>query len=246
MADTFSRNLFISIGGHIALVLMIFFQAVLIPHEPLDLRTAIRVDVVGLPDKIQELTPKEEAKPEPPAPTPKLPPKEALPEPKPKAPQMPSTKAKKTDFSKSQKQALNKLKTLEALEKIKNQVSEGTGKAKPTQVVKGQAINEGNSLTGLEKIEFDRYLQDVKDRILNQWTIPEWMADAKLKAQVLVLIDERGNVTRKIFRKSSGNVVFDDSVKAAIDGASPLPAPPKRLQSQLANSGIIFNFPELP
>jgi colicin import membrane protein len=244
MTDTLSRNLFISIGGHLALVLVIFFQAVMIPHDPLELRTAIRVDVVGLPDKIQELTPKEEAKPEPAAPAPKLPPKETMVEPKPKAPQMPNTKEKKTDFSKSQKQALNKLKSLEALEKIKSQVSEGTGKAKPTQVIKGQAINEGNSLTGLEKIDFDRYLQDVKDRILNQWSIPEWMADAKLKAQVLVLIDERGYVTRKIFRKSSGNIVFDDTVKSAIDAASPLPAPPKRLQSQLATSGIIFNFPE--
>ena len=99
MTDTLSRNIFISIGLHITVVLLIFVQAVLVPREPLDLRNSIRVDVVGLPEKMTE-TPKElpvakpEAKPEPKKP--KLPPKEAMTEPvvKPLGPQMPNPKAK--------------------------------------------------------------------------------------------------------------------------------------------------------
>lgn len=256
MTDTFGRNIAISFGLHIAVVLVIFFQAVLIPREPLELRNAIRVDVVGLPEKIEkpaELKPKPEtpqAEP-PPPPKPKLPPKEATPEPTMKAPVMPkpSPTAKKVDLEKAQTESLKKLKAMSALDKIKEQLAEEKSKekdknAKPTQVVKGNAVNEGNSLTGLEKLDFERYFDDLKTKVRGRWNIPEWMADAKLKAAVLVMIDERGYVVKKVFRRSSGNVVFDNSVIAAIESSSPLPPPPKRLQGLLETNGIVLNFPE--
>jgi colicin import membrane protein len=248
MTDTLSRNIVFSLGGHLAVILIIFFKAVVFPGEPIELRTAIRVDVVGLPEKIDhlELKPMAESPPEP-VKKPALPPKEVKAEPVVKPVPVVLNKKSKKDFTKAQQEALNKLKSQDALAKIKEQMKEGEKSdkpAKPSTVVKGNAVNEGNSLTGLEKIDFDRYLQDVKERILSQWSIPEWMADAKLKAQVLVLIDDRGYVVRKAFRRSSGNVVFDETVTSAIDASSPLPAPPARLKGQLESRGIVFNFPE--
>lgn len=247
MTDSLSRNIAISVGGHIAAALVIFFQAVLMPGEPLDLRNAIRVDVVGLPekmkpeDKILHPPPKEEAKPEPK----KLPPKEAAPEPKMKAPEMPSTtKAKKVDTAKAQKEALNKLKAQSALDDIKKALAQDKEKQEKTTLVKGNKPIEGTDLEGLPQIEFNRYLKDIEGIIRGRWSIPEWMADAKLRAAVLVMIDERGFVVKKVFRRSSGNVVFDNSVIAAIEASSPLPPPPKRLQGLLGSNGIIFNFPE--
>jgi len=250
MTDSLSRNIYISIGGHVGVAMIVFFQAVLMPGDPIDLRSAIRVDVVGLPEKITEqpiLHPPPKAKDEP-KPKPKLPPKEAAPEPamKPLAPEMPSTKAKKKDTAKAQAEALRKLKAQSALEDIKNSLAKDKDKEQQEKatLVKGNKPVEGSDLTGLPQIEFNRYLKDIEGLIRSRWSIPEWMADAKLRAQVLVMIDDRGFVVKKIFRRSSGNVVFDNSVIAAIESSSPLPAPPKKLQGVLGTNGILFNFPE--
>src|SRR4051812_44793235 len=94
-ADNFYRNIAISLGLHFFVVLLIFFRAVTMPSEPLELRNAIRVDVVGLPQKMQELPEPVTEKPAPVAPkTPDLPKKEEPTPVKPKAPEAPSPKAK--------------------------------------------------------------------------------------------------------------------------------------------------------
>ncbi len=248
MTDALGKEVVYSFGLHIAVLIVLLFEAVIVPRDPLEIHNAIRVDVVGLPEKMndQPLLPKAEEKA--PAPEPKktkLPPKEAAHEAtKPMAPTLPSPKAKKIDLEKSQRQALNQIKSMQALEKIKSQLKETKEKEQKGTLVKGNQVNEGNSLTGLEKIEYDRYFDELKGKILAQWNIPQWLADANLKAQVQVLIDERGYVIKKIFRRSSGNTVFDDSVIAAIDSSSPLPVPPKRLQGGLSTRGVVLNFPE--
>ncbi len=235
MNDSLSRDLIYSLAGHLVVVVFIFFSAVLIPSQPIDLRQAIRVDVVGLPDKLPE---QKLAPPKPEPESMKAPPKveEA---------KAPKVSTKKADLSKSQQAALNQIKSMKALEKIKSQLNKEKEKNdNASTVVKGNQVNAGNSLTGLEKIEYDRYFDDLNVRIREHWNIPQWLADANLRAQVQVLIDERGYVVKKVFRRSSGNTVFDNSVLAAIDNSSPLPAPPARLRGLLATSGVIFNFPE--
>jgi colicin import membrane protein len=247
MTDNFNRILGISALGHAAVFLFVFFQAVLIPRQPIDLRQAIRVDVVGLPEKMTELPPpvKEKA-PEAPAQkeTVKELPKKAEPEPeKPAAPKVDLNKSKKADLKSAQKNALAKLKALRALDKIKAEVGAKSAKARP-QVVKGNAVSEGNSLTGLAQIEYDRYFDDIKVKIRDQFNLPQWLAEAKLRAQVLVLIDARGFIIKKTIRTSSGNEVFDAKALEAVENSSPLPEPPARLRGVLSTSGITFNFPQ--
>lgn len=246
MTDTFSRNVMISMVGHLAVMLLIFFRAVTAPADRFDLRNAIRVDVVDLPKKMTALP---EVAPEKPAPAPaekpkELPKKAELKPAKTHAPETPSPKAKKLNTEKSQKHALDKLKAMEALEKIQEEVGkEKSAKAK-SPIVAGNQVNAGNALSGLERIEYDRYFEELQKKILSQWSIPQWLADNDLKAKVLVLIDERGYVLKKIFRQSSGNEIFDAKVMEAIDSSSPLPPPPQRLRGLLSTSGIVFNFPQ--
>ncbi|HMN67459.1 MAG TPA: TonB family protein [Bdellovibrionales bacterium] len=236
MTDTFSRNIAISGALHAAVLLAVFFKAVLIPNEPIEIRRAIRVDIVGLPQKQIEpvtLAP-------PPAPETSLP-KKVEPAPAPKAATKPAAKP----TANAQREALNRLKTMSALEKIQADVKESAEK-KPakTAVIAGNQVNAGNSLTGLNKIEYDRYFDELETKIRAQWNLPQWLADAPLKAQVQILIDGRGMISRKTMVRSSGNEVFDAKVMEALEGASPLPVPPQRLQGLLATSGIIMNFPE--
>lgn len=261
MTDNFPRNIAISIGLHVAVLLVIFFQAVLIPRDPIDLRNAIRVDVVDLPKKMATL-PEPVAKPQPPAALkpaapepppepPKAEPAPVKPEPvaTPKAPVVPKAATKaKPDVKKSQSDALNRLKRMSAIDKIKQEVSESNSAKTSTKpaadAVAGNKVSSGNSLTGLERIDFNQYLDEIKGKVNANLSIPQWLADTDLRAQVQVLIDERGYITKREIKKSSNNDVFDAKVIEAIDASSPLPAPPARLRGVLSTSGITFNFPE--
>lgn len=246
MSESFPRAFYVSLAGHAAVFALLFLRAVLIPDEPIQIRNVIRVDMVGLPEKSQTLTPpapppKVESKPEPksearPEPTPVKPA-----EPKPAAPSVNLNKNKKPDVKESQKKALDRLKAMDALEKIASEESKAAAKPAP---VKGNQLAAGNALTGLEKIEFDRYFDDLKTQILNHWALPQWLADAGLKASVQVWIDDKGFVTKKVIRRSSGNDVFDAKAIEAVEASSPLPAPPSRIRGALATKGIVFNFPE--
>lgn len=250
LPGTFERSLMYSGIAHATLAVLLFVRAVIVPSEPIEIRRAIRVDVVDLPRKMTE---PEVLAPPASEPIKDLPKKD---EPKPlekpkeiaKAHEKPAVKEpKKVDLSKSQNKALDKLKALSALEKIKNEVSESKkAKAgeKQTAVIRGNQVNAGNSLSGLDKIEFDRYFDDLHQKVLANWSIPQWLADAPLKAQVQILVDEKGVIIKKTLLKPSGNQIFDGKVMEAVEASSPLPIPPARLVGKLATSGIILNFPE--
>lgn len=248
MTDRFSRDMMISGFGHGLIFVLIFVRAVFAPSEPMQIRRAIRVDVVDLPQKLNEETLPPPAPPSPPQPsaaTPKPEPVTQPPAPKPSKPEPIKLKAEKT--AKAQNQAINKLKAQSTIEKFKQDLSHEKKNA-PTKPaasqVAGNVISKGNSLSGLEKIEYDRYLVSLEEKIRSNWSIPQWLADADFKAQVQILIDERGYIVKKIFLKSSHNEVFDAKVMEALEGSSPLPPPPARLHGFLSTSGIVVNFPE--
>lgn len=251
MTDTFSRNIWISAAAHGVLALFIFVKAVITPGEPIEIRRAIRVDVVGLPAKITEPVALPEPAPskaqpaKPVEPVKELPPKEVPKAPEPKNPTVNLDKKKPApDLKKAQNRALERLKQMEALEKIKNDVSSTKPTSAKSGVIAGNKVSEGNSLTGLEKIEYDRYFDDLEGKVRANFQLPQWLAESTLKAQVQVLIDAKGFVIRKIIRRPSGNPDFDAYVIQAIDASSPFPIPPERLTGPLSTSGVILNFPE--
>jgi colicin import membrane protein len=238
MTDTFSRSIWVSLMGHGIVAMLLFLKAFVAPQEPIQIRNAIRVDMVGLPDKVVEL-PKPQDKPAPAPPAAPVPAKKAESK-KTEAPKV-DLKKKKKELAKSEKQAMEKLKAMDAIEKMKKELSRSKTGAKP---VKGNQLAKGNSLTGLERIEYDRYFDQLKSKVLEAWNLPQWLANQDLHASVRVLIDERGYIVKKTVERSSGNEVFDSKAMEAVEASSPLPEPPQRLRGILSTSGIIFSFPE--
>ncbi len=233
--ERLSNELVQSLAFHFALAILFFVRAALFPSEVLDLKNAIRVDMVDLPDKVSQNTP-EPAAAETKAPTPTV-------VEKPKPDKVVLNKKEEAEKAKAnQKKALDKLKALSAIDRLKTEVQERN--APKPQTFKGNTLNEGDGLTGLERIEYDRYFGGLKNQVMKNWRLPGWLSQTSLRAQAVVLIDDEGRVIKRQILKSSGNEVFDTQVLEAIDRSEPFTAPPDRLKSVLSLKGIVFNFPE--
>lgn len=246
--DPFQRFLIVSLTLHVVLAAMFLIKAAIFPSEPIDIRSAIRVDVVGMPDKVESLKPPKPAEapkvklPEPAAP-PKAPPAPAKVAPQPQQPKVNLNKAKT-----QQEQALERLKAMEAIEKLKAEAAAADENAKPSpqpsQQIKGNAVSAGNSLTGLDRIAFEQYFDDIQTHVKQHWNLPTWLASANLKGVVVVKIDAQGFVTNRALTVSSNNQVFDNLVLETVDKASPFPPPPDRLRGVLQMNGFQLGFPE--
>jgi len=243
-----------SLGLHLALVFFLLVKTFFISNETIDYDSAIRVDLVGLPDKID---PKKLAPAEPVAP-----PKPKEPEPPPPAevaketPKLPEQKKIDQDainldaVKKKQQEALNRLKSMSAIEQIKKnlekQKTEGENKnsEKSSTVVKGNVLSPGTELTGLNKLQHENYVSQIDRQIKQNWSIPEWLAKKDYKAQVLLKLDENGQISFRQIVKSSGNPNYDDAVLETIDKSAPYPAPPEKLIAIIGTRGMLIGFPE--
>jgi colicin import membrane protein len=263
------NGILISLGLHFFILSLFILQNVFFDGEKIDYESAIRVDIVGLPDKIQNQapsepgpseskpTPKEEPKPpEPqaavePETTTKLPDKklpqesEAIKLTKEKNKPEPSDKIKK-----KQQDALEKIKRMSALDKIKSDVESEQRKdtlsklSKSTHQYKGNVLNAGTELTGLNKIQHENYVSLLDKKIKENWTLPQWLANKNYKAQALIKIDENGVVVYNQIYKSSGNTSYDDIVIETINKSSPFPKPPEKFVDIVGIKGILIGFPE--
>jgi colicin import membrane protein len=238
----------ISLIVHIVLLAFFTVDAVFFTDEPIAFDQAIRVDMVGLPDKIpakappapeakspKAETPKPEAvaKPEPPKPV-------AIPKVKdPDAINLQKTKSK-------EKAALQKLKQMEALEKIKDEMTNESKKKAAAAIAayKGNELSAGSELTGINKLQADTYLADVNQHMRQYWSLPEYLKHRNLEASVLVRFDQNGNILSKSIAKSSGNPVYDEVVLAAIEKSSPVPPPPAKFVKISTVQGFLFRFSE--
>lgn len=234
------KMVFVSLAFHAAVILMFTVKMAFFPSDIPKYERAIRVDLIGLPDKRSPDKPLVAAKPE-----------------APKAPDVTETKTepKKDEVKKpepkattaSQNAALNKLKSLSAIEKLKamsDKPKEKSDATPQTETIKGNAIAVGTSLKGLNKIDFDQYIGSLDTHVKNNWALPEWMLSQDLKAEVLIKIDKSGQIIEKRFIKKSGNSEFDERVMAALDKSNPFPAPPDKFVDLVGIQGITFAFPE--
>lgn len=232
MNDPFKRFVVVSLVFHVSVLVVFSIKSLVFPQKQISVREAIRVDIVGLPDKI---IPKEEPAKAHPSP-PSAPVKSAEP--------APPTSIKKTN--QDQKQALARLKSLNAIEKLEREMKEQTTpKVTPSkQEFKGNIVKAGDSLAGMDLLDHNAYLGQLKRRVQKFFVLPQWLAESALKAQALVKIDDRGYVIHRELSLSSGDSTFDQKVLDAIDNASPFPAPPPRLVNVVGVQGLIFNFPD--
>lgn len=263
------NGLLISLGLHFFILSLFILQNVFFDGEKIDYESAIRVDIVGLPDKIQKPSPSETApsesqpaaKQEPktqeqpvavePETTTKLPEKklpqesEAIKLTKEKNKPEPSDKIKK-----KQQEALDKIKRMSALDKIKSEVETEQRKdtlskiSKSAHQYKGNVLNAGTELTGLNKIQHENYVSLLDKKIKENWTLPQWLANKSYQAQALIKIDENGVVIYNQIYKSSGNSSYDDIVIETINKSSPFPKPPEKFVDIVGIKGILIGFPE--
>ncbi len=231
------RSLVVSLTGHALIILMLTVKAVFFPAEDIIITNSVRVDLVALPDKIKPPTEEVTETQKEPEPEPKI---EKTAEP-------PKVDKKKILLEKAQKEQMKALESLKDQIKRDQQAIEEAKKAiqKPEpKVYKGNILAPGSDITGVAKIEYDKYFDIIRTNIKNQLVLPKWLKDANLKTHVLVKIDERGFVVFKSVVMASGNEMYDNLILTAITKASPLPAPPERLANIIQADGVTLRFPD--
>ena len=246
--DDYKQGLVTSFGFHIAIVLIFTVKTVFFSGEAINYETAVRIDFVALPDKVNNSTPPP-VTPETKAPEAKDPPKPDAAKPKieTKVPAAPTPDAKQI-----QKSALNKLKAMEALENLKNEDQKEDNKSSSASVTKkageikykGNILSPGTEISGLNKLQHEQYIVLLDRHIKENWTLPEWLSKKNLKAQIRVRIDNKGHIISKQIVKSSGNPAYDDSVKVTIEKSDPFPPPPEKFSAVVSVNGILIGFPE--
>ncbi|MFZ3231872.1 MAG: TonB C-terminal domain-containing protein, partial [Pseudobdellovibrio sp.] len=102
----------------------------------------------------------------------------------------------------------------------------------------------GSSLTGLDRLQADSYLQDLDAHIKQYWALPQWLINKPYKAQVLVKFDMTGKLISKQIYKSSGVQVYDDYCLQAITNAEPFPYFSEKFSEKYKSDGVVIGFPE--
>ncbi len=242
-----------SLIAHVVIFLALTVENVFFSNNDISIQNAIRVDMVALPDK---LAPNEMPAPAPePVPPPetsnKLVEKNAE-NVKIEKSVVLNTKAKDPDsirLNKSkakQKQALEKLKQLEALESIQKEIDKDAktnrNKNSKDKKYKGNVLSPGSSLTGITKLEADAYIDNVHQHMLSRWMLPPFLKNRNFRTDVIVKFDSNGNILSKEILKSSGNSTFDDYVLTAIQKSSPVPIPPNKFTRIASEQGFLFRF----
>lgn len=240
--NSFDKNLrrmiLLSVLFHIGIFIIFWVRIVVFPDsEPLIYQAAMRVDIVGLPEKqIEPPSPAPVEKSQTPAPV-----KEEV-----KPIEKPVQQIKKTpdknviDLKKKQSKALEQLKAFQALEEELKKEKANEKKQRP---IRGNVLAAGTSLRGLNKLDYQTYIGDIDVHVKQNWQLPEWLAKSNLRARVLVKIDDKGNLIKKELIQSSNNSTYDSLVLEAIDKSSPFPAPPDKFVNIVGIDGIIFQFP---
>ena len=239
----FKKSLQYSLAAHAFILLFFTVKAFIIPSEKIDYSTAVRVDIVALPDKLSpdtQLAPKEEAqeikeKSETKTKSDSKTEKKTEPE----AISLKKTKTK-------QQEALDRLKKMSALEKIKNEVEISKKRAEALEKisqVKGNVLSVGSSLTGLNKLQHDEYVGILDQHIKQNWTKPKWI-EKELRARVRVKIDENGQILSRELILSSGDPIYDETVLNTVDASVPFPKPPEKFVAIVAARGILIGFPD--
>lgn len=251
----FNQGIFISVVVHILIVSTFFLEFTFFKKPPIDLSQAIRVDMVGLPDKVDsnQLPAKIQnilKEKEPPKPIVEEPKEETV---KPEKTLPPKKQPIKVDteavnlkkVKATQKSALEKLKAQSAIEKIKQDMqNEEARKATAAAVIKGRVISAGTALTGLDKVQADDYLQVLDNHIKQYWALPQWLINKPYKARVLVKFDSNGKIISKHIAQSSGVQAYDDYCLQSVADAEPFPKFAEKFSEKYKADGVLIGFPE--
>ncbi len=255
-----------SIALHLLFLSVFFARVFLFPAEPKPYTPVLRVDWVGLPDLLKSQMknlpplPTEAELPTPPAGPAANPAEPAEKVPQPVSPPVASPdelvlhpKKLKTkerlpepEAQKKPRSSTRELKLRSSLARIKalNQMQEEELPTSSSPVLKGNQISRGSQTSGDAKESNEtQYYDSIHSKLLENWSLPVWLARKNLSAQVQLYIDSSGRVRDIRWIKPSGNSTFDDAVRSAIQASEPFARPPADWASSLLVYGIKLGFP---
>lgn len=253
------RYLKLSFGLHAGLFLFIFINTFVFPSKPITINPSVQIDMVALPSQVKQENPDPidttlPVKQEPPPPAKE----ETQPDEPEPAPIKAPSPTKEKDAAKDAKSALARLKEQmkkEEKKKVAENRKQNQEQLEKRQqdlkrfeetyrsAIQGNQVHKGTNSTGDMQETTDAYLGHINERIRSNWGLPAWLQNKGLRAEVIVNIDASGKVVRFVFRRNSGNDVFDEYVKTAVTKSSPFAPPPEELAKTLRNSGLQVNFP---
>ncbi len=114
-------------------------------------------------------------------------------------------------------------------------------KSAPPSPMAGLSGATGNARVPPEHLAYFRKLDE---KIRSNWNVPALTSGEreKLMVRIRIVIEQDGRVSQVRMEKTSGNTYFDDSVRRAINKASPLPVPPEQLRGGEDHYEVGFRF----
>lgn len=236
----------LSLGFHLGIFIFFGVKVLLFPDlSDLNDQSTLKVDLVALPDKDdnKKVPEKIPEKPEEKKPVAK---KEEPPKEKPKVEE---TKTKTQVVKKEEPKknteadAFAKLREMEALKNLENK-KETVKTAEPVidTPIKGNRLAPGDALIGLNKLQYNNYINDLQKAVKSKWDLPPWLQDGELSAEALIKIDQSGLVTEQTLIRPSGNSIYDKYVLDTINKSSPFPPPPDKFVNVVAIKGVVLSF----
>lgn len=252
----FNRNFLISLGVHAVIFLLAFAGGEMVSkvfksNDVEIIRSAVRVDVVGMPKfTIQELK-KMEAQPV----IEKVP--EVAKGTKEETKVETEDVIKKGDLviqeegKKKKASFLNMLndyssKKVTAKVEKKGTASGAAVKNVDALILEGNRLSKGSALVGdysdEENSAFSAYVQNLPGIIRPFWRLPDFLLNKDLRCRIKIYLSQEGKLLKLEMQESSGVAEFDARAEKAIREAT-FPLPSAEVGARLTNSGIILGFP---
>ncbi len=255
--EDITRPILWSTVFHLLLVFLFAVESIFWAEKQEPYQSAIKVDIIGLPDKVitpPEPPPSLPSPPPPHAPLSQTPPTEKVipthevPKSKPKEPELVLKPQKNESHNAKTSEAIEKIRKKMAIDKIKeeikNQEREEISQKVSQRITqfKGNVLSPGTELTGINKLQNENYLIQLDRHVKNFWSLPEWLARGNFKSRVRIFIDSHGLMVNAQVIEGSGNAQYDDIVLETVKKAVPYPTPPEKLQERIRVLGVDLEF----
>jgi TonB family protein len=153
---------------------------------------------------------------------------------------------KKVDLSKLLAD-LSKKKTETAPKAPVQEKSKFNSEKLKSLVLEGNKISTGTSLTGDVSSEeltlFEKYLGGLPDLIRVHWKLPSYLIDKNLRCRIQIFVGENGQLLKLSIYESSGVSEYDQKAIDAIRASAPFKKPDQKILSKVTSGSVILGFP---
>lgn len=128
-----------------------------------------------------------------------------------------------------------------------SQTGTATNKNLESLIIEGNRLSKGSALVGdytdEQNSEFSAYVQNIPGVIRPYWKLPSYLLEQDLRCRIRIFLSDSGALLKLEIMESSGQSEFDARAEKAVREAAPFPKPNAEVGGRLANSGIILGFP---